>query len=44
MELDNVTHEAWFPIFNGIDPMMQAALDQWPGAEALAVHAGAPGR
>lgn len=30
--------EAWFPIFNRIDPMVQAALGQWAGAEALAVN------
>ncbi len=35
--------EAWFPIFNRIDPMVQAALEQWAGAEALAVST-RPGR
>jgi carboxyl-terminal processing protease len=30
--------EAWFPIFNRIDPMVLAALGQWADAEALALN------
>ncbi|GMQ80776.1 MAG: S41 family peptidase [Rhodothermia bacterium] len=32
--------EAWYPVFNQIDPVVQAALEQWTNAEALsAFHA-----